>query len=127
MVNASAALGILGGAIGGEGPSVSALPLFRQIRKNEVKFRQQFQDRSDVQKDIQNFKKQVGKLQSVEELVKDRRVLGVLLSAFQLESEISNPGKLKAIINSDPADVNSFANRLRDPRSTKLPSGLERR
>ena len=115
MLNAAGALQILGGG-GGGGSSISSLALFKQIRKNEVKFREQFQDRADVQKEISNFKKQAAKIKDVDELVKDRRVLGVLLSAFGLESELNNPGKLKAIINSDPTDVNSFANRLNDPR-----------
>jgi hypothetical protein len=117
MLNAAGALGILGGGGGGGGgPSISSLALFKQIRTNEVKYREQFQNRGDVQKAINDFKKQAAKLEDVDELVKDRRVLGVLLSAFGLESELNNPGKLKAIINSDPTDVNSFANRLNDPR-----------
>ena len=116
MLNGAAALQILGGGIGGGGSSISSLAQFKQIRKNEVRYREQFQNRADVQKEISNFKKQAAKIESVDELVKDRRVLGVLLSAFGLESELGNPGKLKAIINSDPTDVNSFANRLNDPR-----------
>jgi hypothetical protein len=117
MLNAAQALGILGGGGGGGGgSSISSLALFKQVRQNEVRYREQFQDRADVQKEINNFKKQAAKVNDVDELVKDRRVLGVLLSAFGLESEINNPGKLKAIINSDPTDVNSFANRLNDPR-----------
>ncbi len=120
MLNAAGALGILGGGGGGGGSSISALALFKQIRQNEVQYRQQFQNRADVQKEIENFKKQAGKIKDVDELVNDRRVLGVLLSAFGLDSEINNPGKLKAIINSDPTDVNSFANRLNDPRFGEL-------
>lgn len=115
MPNAAAALSILGGG-GGGGSSVSALAVFKQIRQNEVKFREQFQNRADVQTEIENFKKNVSKLETVEDLVEDRRVLGVLLSGFGLESEVNNPGKIKAILNSDPEDVNSFANRLNDPR-----------
>jgi hypothetical protein len=116
MLNAAGALSILGGAFGGGGSSISSLALFKLIRQNEVAYREQFQSRADVKKEIDNFKKQDSKVEDVDELVKDRRVLGVLLSAFGLGSEINNPGKLKAIINSDPTDVNSFANRLNDPR-----------
>ena len=125
MLNAAGALGILGGGGGGGGSSVSALALFKQIRKNEVQYRQQFQNRADVQKEIENFKKQASKVKDVDALVKDRKVLGVLLSAFGLEGEINNPGKLKAIINSDPTDVNSFANRLNDPRFGQLAAFID--
>lgn len=125
MLNAAGALGILGGGGGGGGSSISALALFKQIRQNEVQYRQQFQNRADVQKEIENFKKQAAKVKDVDELVKDRKVLGVLLSAFGLDSEINNPGKLKAIINSDPTDVNSFANRLNDPRFGELAAFID--
>ena len=126
MLNAAGALAILGGGGGGGvGPSISSLALFKRIRSNEGQFREQFQSRADVQKAIENFKKQAGKVEDVNELVKDRRVLGVLLSAFGLESEINNPGKLKAIINSDPTDVNSFANRLNDPRFGALAAFID--
>ena len=119
MPNALGALSILSGGAGG-GSSISALSTFKQIRRNEAKFREQFQNRADVKKDIETFKKRVGKLDSVEDLVKDRRVLSVLLSAFNLESELNFPGKIKAILNSDPKDLNSFANRLNDPRFGQL-------
>jgi hypothetical protein len=125
MPNAASALGILGGGGGGAGPSVSALALFKQIRKNEVQYREQFRNRADVDKAIESFKKQAAKVESVDELVKDRKVLGVLLSAFGLDAEINNPGKLKAIFNSDPTDVNSFANRLKDPRFGQLAAFLD--
>jgi len=125
MVNASAAIGILGGGGGGSVPSVSSLAVFKQIRKNELKFREQFQNRADVQKEIEDFKKAAAKVETVDDLVKDRKVLGVLLSAFGLESELNNPGKLKAIINSDPTDVNSFANQLNDPRFGQLAEFLD--
>lgn len=125
MLNAAGALGILGASGGGGGSSISALALFKQIRQNEVQFRQQFQNRADVQKEIDNFKKQAAKVKDVDELVNDRKVLGVLLSAFGLDQEINNPGKLKAIINSDPTDVNSFANRLNDPRFGELAAFID--
>jgi hypothetical protein len=125
MLNAAGALGILEAGGGGGGSSISSLALFKQIRQNEVQYRQQFQNRADVQKEIDNFKKQAGKIKDVDELVNDRKVLGVLLSAFGLDSEINNPGKLKAIINSDPTDVNSFANRLNDPRFGELAAFID--
>ena len=44
----------------------------------------------------------------------------MILSAFDLEEEINSGGKIKAILKSDPSDVNSFANRLNDPRFGQL-------
>ena len=120
MVNGAAALGILsGGAPGGTG-SLSALNLFRQINKNEAKLRENYFNRKDVQQSIETFKTKVSKMEDIDELIKDRKSLQFLLSSFDLDSEINNAGKIKAILKSDVDDQNSFANRLNDKRFAEL-------
>ena len=53
MVNGAAALGILSGGTPGGTPNLSALNLFRQINKNEVKLRENYFNRKDVQQSIE--------------------------------------------------------------------------
>ena len=120
MPNGLAALGILSGGSAAGTPSVSALTLFRQINRNEGKLRQQYYNRADVQKDIELFRKKISKFEGVDALVKDRKSLQFLLSAFDLDSEINNAGKINAILKSDITDLNSFANRLNDKRFGEL-------
>ncbi|MEQ9334500.1 DUF1217 domain-containing protein [Thalassobaculum sp.] len=130
MLNAELALGILGGGsslLGGStgAPTVSALVAFKNYQKDQVAARKAFANREDIQRDIKQFKKAVGKLDKVEDLLKDRKTLEFVLSAFGLESELNNPGKLKAVLNSDPNDINSFANRLADSRFGELAKFLD--
>ena len=121
MLNGASALGILGGSSGGAVPNtIPSLALFKQISKNEGKLRETFFNRKDVQKDIETFKNKVSGFKDVDELVKDRKSLQILLTAFDLGSEINNGGKIKAVLKSDPSDLNSFANRLNDPRFAEL-------
>ena len=121
MLNGASALGILTGSSGTSAPNaISSLALFKQINKNEAKLRQTFFNRQDVQKDIEPFKTKALGFEDIDDLVKDRKTLQVILTAFDLGSEINNPGKIKAILKSDVNDVNSFANRLNDTRFAEL-------
>ena len=120
MVNGAAALGILSGGTPGGTPNLSALNLFRQINKNEVKLRENYFNRKIVQQSIETFRTKVSKMEDIDELIKDRKSLQFLLSSFDLDSEINNAGKIKAILKSDVDDQNSFANRLNDKRFAEL-------
>ncbi|MEK9595242.1 MAG: DUF1217 domain-containing protein, partial [Rhodospirillaceae bacterium] len=118
MINGSAALAILGGDMGGgnSAPTMSAIAAFRQYQRDQVGERTKFMNREDVQREIDYFRKQAEKTGSLEELIDNRRLLTFVATAFGLEQEATQPGKIKAILKSDPNDINSFANRLRDPR-----------
>ena len=66
MVNGAAALGILSGGAPGSTPSLSALNLFRQINKNEVKLRENYFNRNDVQQSIETFRAKVSKMEDID-------------------------------------------------------------
>lgn len=125
MLNASAALGILGGGTAGGGSTISALAAFKNYERDQVAARKAFAERSDIADRIDDFKRSAKKLTSVDDLLKDRQTLEFVLTAFGLEAEANNPGKLRAIIESDPEDVNSFANRLSDTRFGELAKFLD--
>ncbi|WP_420403851.1 DUF1217 domain-containing protein [Nisaea sp.] len=119
MSNASVALAILGGSASSSFPT-TAVAAFAKYKKDPVAARTEFYNRADVQKSITNFQASSEKLTKLDDLLKDRATLEFVLTAFGLESEIGNPGKLKAIFNSDNDDPNSYANRLADPRYAEL-------
>ena len=98
MVNGAAALGILSGGTPSGTPNLSALNLFRQINKNEAKLRENYFNRKDVQQSIETFKNKASKMEDIDELIKDRKSLQFLLASFDLDSEINNAGKIKAIL-----------------------------
>jgi hypothetical protein len=119
MSNASVALAILGGSASSSSPT-SAVAAFAKYKKDPVAARTEFYNRADVQKSITKFQASADKITKLDDLLKDRKTLEFVLTAFGLESEIGNPGKLKAIFNSDKDDPNSYANRLADPRYGEL-------
>lgn len=135
MSNFAAASAILGGASGGGGgllgaaygggSTMSAIAAWRSYERDQTAARQSFLDRNDVQAALEDFKKGVSKLDSVDELLEDRDTLQFVLTAFGLDADINNPGKISKVIESDPDDVNSFANRLADTRYGELAKFLD--
>lgn len=121
MSNASVAVAILGGAAS-SGSSTTAVAAFARYKADPEAARLAFYNRADVQKNITDFQKGSNDISSLDDLLDDRKTLEFVLTAFGLESEINNPGKLKAILNSDKDDPNSFANRLNDPRFGEIAS-----
>lgn len=83
-----------------------------------------FIKRSDVQRDITYFKENIGNVESVDDLFKDTRLLNFVLSAFDLESESANKGKIRKILESDLSDEDSLANRFSDTRFLKMAQAL---
>ncbi len=83
-----------------------------------------FIKRSDVQRDITYFKENIGNVESVDDLFKDTRLLNFVLSAFDLESESANRGKIRKILESDLSDEDSLANRFSDTRFLKMAQAL---
>jgi uncharacterized protein DUF1217 len=121
MTNAAAALSILGGSFNaGSGGTTSGVAAFAKYKRDPEGARRDFYESAAVQKNIKDFQSSANEINSLEDFLKDRKTLEFVLTAFGLEAELNNPGKLKAIINSDPDDVNSYANRLADSRYGEL-------
>lgn len=74
-------------------------------------------DRAHLQKNAQ-------KVSSVDELFSDRRLLRITLTAFGLEGDLSKSALIRQVIESDPNDRNSLANRLSDDRYVDLAKKL---
>lgn len=117
MTNAAAALSILGGSFStSSGGTTTGVAAFAKYKRDPEGARRDFYESAAVQKSIKNFQSSASEIKSVEDFLADRKTLEFVLTAFGLESELNNPGKLKAIINSDPDDPNSYSNRLADAR-----------
>ncbi|WP_370156545.1 DUF1217 domain-containing protein [Ferrovibrio sp.] len=85
---------------------------------------QKFIGRSDIKKQVDYYRENIGSVQSLDDLFKDSRLLTFLLKSYGLESEAQYPGKIRKIIESDITDINSLANRFQDPRFLKLTEDL---
>lgn len=75
-----------------------------------------FADDPALQRDEAYFRDRIGKVSTAEDLVADRRLLSVALSAFGLEGDINNKAFLKKILNDGTFDPAALGNRLADKR-----------
>jgi len=83
-----------------------------------------FEAQPTTARDIEAFKEKISTVKSVDDLMKDRTLLKVTLSAFQLESEIDKTAFIRKMLTEDPADEKSLVSRMVEPRWTKISSAL---
>ncbi|MCA2011975.1 DUF1217 domain-containing protein [Pararhodobacter sp. CCB-MM2] len=72
------------------------------------------------QRDEDYFRENIGKIKSAEELVKDRRLLSVALTAYGLEDDLPNKAYIQKVLESSAKEDGSFVNRLADKRYKAL-------
>ncbi|MEL6265463.1 MAG: DUF1217 domain-containing protein [Pseudomonadota bacterium] len=74
-----------------------------------------FSRRPDIQRAADAFITRAGEITSAEELVADRELLSVALSAFGLEDEINKRALIRRVLEEGTLDPDSLANKLVDP------------
>jgi hypothetical protein len=79
-----------------------------------------FAKRPEIAREIQYFRDTIGQLQNPDEFLKNRRLLGFALAAYNMESQVNYPGRLRQVVMSDPADRYSVANRMADDRYRQI-------
>lgn len=67
-----------------------------------------------MQRDVDAFSAQIQDVHSSDELLDNYQLLKVALGAFGLDDDLGNRGFLKAVLDSDPSNQDSFVNRLAD-------------
>lgn len=79
-----------------------------------------FNQSARLQRDTEYFSNKIGDIQSAEDLVKDRRLLGIALGAFGLENDINNRYFIQKILQDGTANDDALANKLSDDRYKKF-------
>lgn len=77
-----------------------------------------------IQRDTQYFEQTIGKIDSAEALVADRRLLRVALGAFGLSEDIDNKYFIRKILEDGTLNDDALANRLSDTRYKDLSSAF---
>jgi hypothetical protein len=106
--------------IGASIPSVPALASFKQLVKTRDTQLDVFARQATMTKDVAYLRAQLPKIANPEELVKSRKLLTIITSAFGLDGEEQFPGRVRKVLESDLKDPRSFANRTVDPRYKQL-------
>lgn len=86
------------------------------LQKTREAQQEVFDNSSVISRDTDYFREKIGKIRSAEDLVADRRLLGVALGAFGLDDDINNKFYIKTVLEDGVIDPASFANRLTDKR-----------
>src|SRR6478752_6796792 len=84
----------------------------RDLQKSITKISQQ----TDVSRDTAYYKENIGKVTSVDDLLKDFRLYSYATKAYGLEDMAYAKAFLRKVLESDLSDQNSFANKLSDKR-----------
>lgn len=79
-----------------------------------------FESSSNIQKDEEYFREKISKVDNVETLVSDYRLLKVALGAFGLDDDISNKFFIRKVLEEGTLDDKSLANKLSDSRYKEL-------
>lgn len=73
-------------------------------------------NQTQIKRDDDYFRATIGTVTTAADLVADRRLLSVALTAFGLEDDLPNRAYVEKVLASDTYDSSSFANRLTDKR-----------
>jgi hypothetical protein len=93
-------------------PSGDPVAALRNAQKNEARDVARVAKQPIPARDVARFKAAVGEADTVDELLKDRDALKVMLTAFGLEDQINSPGLVRRALKSDLTDPKSVANQL---------------
>ena len=75
-----------------------------------------FLNNPTVARDMAHFRETIASVRSVDDLLGDRRLLGVALQAFGLEGEIDKTAFIRRVLEEGTETQSAAANRLPDPR-----------
>ncbi len=74
----------------------------------------------EIQREVAYFRQTIGKIDTAEQLVADRRLLRVALEAFGLEADIDSRAFIRKVLSDGTLKPGALAMRLADPRYKAL-------
>lgn len=84
-----------------------------------------FNASAEIARDTEYFAEKIGTITSGDELVDDRRLLNVALSAFGLSDQVDSTYLIKRVLNEGAEDETALANTLNDGRYVALASAFD--
>jgi hypothetical protein len=94
----------------------SGLAAFHIVDKRRDQLLAQFVKQPSLKRETDYYQSKIGQVTSVDAFLKDRRLLTIALSAFQLEDQVDSKGLIRKFLTQDPSDQNSLVNKMLDPR-----------
>lgn len=103
----------------------SSVVQYRVVNTQRDRIQAQFEKLPQVKTAIADFQAKAPNIKTPDDLLKDRRSLQFVLSAFQLEDQIDSRAIIKKILTEDPASNNALANLLQDPRYKAMAKAMQ--
>lgn len=95
---------------------LSTLANYKLLVGDMTKTLARVEAQGNVARDAAYYRDKIGTVRTVDDLMGDYRLYSYALKAHGLSEQVSSPGFVRKILESDLADPQSFANRLSDPR-----------
>jgi virulence-associated protein VapD len=95
---------------------VSTYASYNSIVRNLTQSMTRIGQQTDVAQSATYYKNNIGKVKTVDDLLKDQRLYEYAMKAYGLDDMIYAKAFMKQVLDSDLSDTNSFANRLNDKR-----------
>lgn len=99
---------------------VSGLAGWRFLQRTYDTQFETFSNSSQLQRDADYFRENIGRVRFAEDLTSDRRLLNVALSAFGLQDDIDNRFFIRKVLEEGVNNDDALANRFSDPRYRDL-------
>lgn len=97
---------------------------WRFMARTEAQQRTAFEASSILRKDEEYYRDNIAHAKTAEDLVSDRRLLRVTLSAFGLEDDLNNTYFIRKVLEDGTLDSGDLANKLADKRYLELAKTL---
>ncbi len=91
---------------------LSGLGGWRFLERTQARQQATFDKSPDIQREVQYYKDNIGKITSTKDFVADRRLLGVALGAFGLGAEVDKRAFVRNILDQGTEERTAYANRL---------------
>ncbi|MCX7565791.1 DUF1217 domain-containing protein [Sulfitobacter sp. F26169L] len=79
-----------------------------------------FTQSTQLQRDTEYFRENIGAIETAEQLVADRRLLNVALGAFGLQDDINSKFFIRKMLEEGTTSSDALANRFTDPRYKEM-------
>jgi hypothetical protein len=98
-------------------PSIAG---WQVLAKTQDAEKTRYAKQPEVAREIEYFKANISKVKTPADLVKDRRLLGVVLGAYGLDGDINSQARVRKVLEGGVLDPKALANKLIDPRYKEM-------
>lgn len=113
----------------GKGLGTPVIPLpgvagWTFLKRTLVSQQESFAQSIPVRREMDYFRANIGRIETAEQLVADRRLLAVALEAYGLGDEVDKKAFIRKVLEEGSEDPRAFAVRMSDPRFREFASAM---